>query len=219
MSKGIYVGVSQSASTTTDSLNVSNLSSAFDVTNGSSYYYIWAPSNDSGGGVKFTPGNIGVNNSTATTILTATKALTNVVITGAYYTESNRDKITLTVAGTTVLSAVSGTSAAAQRWSGSLSSGQTIVLTYTKDTSQSASNESSTYFTVSCNMTVNVPAISNKAKKVKKIYVGVSNKAHKVKKAILELMVLQKNFSVENSVIMGQQQHCPLQDIILLQPR
>lgn len=106
---------------------------------------------NSGGGLKLTFGNYGINSSTSMTTFTAQRDLTNVVIKGLYYTESRFDKITLTVAGTTVLNAVSGTSSTlTQRWSGSLSKGQTIVLKFVKDSSQSASNEKSTYFTLSC---------------------------------------------------------------------
>lgn len=109
----------------------------------------WAA--QSGGGLKLTFGNYGINSSTSMTTFTAQRDLTNVVIKGLYYTESNYDKITLTVAGTTVLNAVSGTSSSlTQRWSGSLSKGQTIALKFVKDSSQSASSESSTYFTLSC---------------------------------------------------------------------
>ena len=107
---------------------------------------------NSSGGLKLIFGNYGINSSTSMTTFTAQRDLTNVVIKGLYYTESNFDKITLTVAGSTVLNAVSGTSSTlTQRWAGSLSKGQTIVLKYVKDSSASASNESSTYFTLSCN--------------------------------------------------------------------
>lgn len=101
--------------------------------------------------MKVTFGNYGINSSTSMTTFTAQRNLTNVVIKGLYYTETRYDKITLTVAGTTVLDAVSGTSSTlTQRWTGSLSKGQTIVLKFVKDSSQSATNESSTYFTLSC---------------------------------------------------------------------
>lgn len=110
----------------------------------------WA--NNSGGGLKLTFGNYGINSSTSMTTFTTQRALTNVVIKGLYYTENRYDKITLIVAGTTVLDAVSGTSSTlTQRWTGSLSKGQTIVLKYVKDGSNSDTNEGSTYFTLSCN--------------------------------------------------------------------
>lgn len=106
---------------------------------------------NSGGGLKLTFGNYGINSSTSMTTFTAQRDLTNVVIKDLYYTEPRYDKITLTVAGKTVLNAVSGTSSTlTQRWTGSLSKGQTIVLKFVKDSSASAINESSTYFTLSC---------------------------------------------------------------------
>lgn len=109
----------------------------------------WA--DNSGSGLKLKFGNYGINSSTSMTTFTAQRDLTNVVIKGLYYTESNFDKITLTVAGTTVLNAVSGESSTlTQRWTGSLSKGQTIVLKYVKDSSQSVTSEKSTYFTLSC---------------------------------------------------------------------
>lgn len=109
----------------------------------------WA--DNSGGGLKLTFGNYGIDSSTSMTTFTAQRDLTNVVIKGLYYTETRYDKITLIAAGTTVLDAVSGTSSTlTQRWTGSLSKGQTIVLKFVKDSSNSATNESSTYFALSC---------------------------------------------------------------------
>lgn len=137
--------------------------------------------NNSGGGLKLKFGNYGINSSTSMTTFTAQRDLTNVVIKGLYYTESRYDKITLTVAGKTVLNAVSGTSSTlTQRWTGSLSKGQTIVLKYVKDSSQSATNEKSTYFTLSCDpyqkTTVNKTQTGTETKltdkKIIKGYVG-----------------------------------------------
>lgn len=139
----------------------------------------WA--DNSGGGLKLTFGNYGIDSSTSMTTFTAQRNLTNVVIKGLYYTETRYDKITLTVAGTTVLDAVSGTSSTlTQRWTGSLSKGQTIVLKFVKDSSQSATNESSTYFTLSCDpyqkTTVNKTQTGTETKlvdkKIVKGYVG-----------------------------------------------
>ena len=136
---------------------------------------------NSGGGLKLKFGNYGIDSSTSMTTFTAQRDLTNVVIKGLYYTESRFDKITLTVAGTTVLNAVSGTSSTlTQRWTGSLSKGQTIVLKFVKDSSQSASNEKSTYFTLSCDpyqkTTVNKTQTGTETKlvdkKIVKGYVG-----------------------------------------------
>lgn len=137
--------------------------------------------NNSGGGLKLTFGNYGINSSTSMTTFTAQRDLTNVVIKGLYYTETRFDKITLIVAGTTVLNAVSGTSSTlTQRWTGSLSKGQTIVLKFVKDSSQSASSEKSTYFTLSCDpyqkTTVNKTQTGTETKltdkKIIKGYVG-----------------------------------------------
>lgn len=134
-----------SANTFTDFFSASNTGTTGTNAKG----ITWA--DNSGGGLKLTFGNYGIDSSTSMTTFTAQRDLTNVVIKGLYYTESNYDKITLTVAGTTVLNAVSGTSSTlTQRWTGSLSKGQTIVLKYVKDSSNSATNESSTYFTLSC---------------------------------------------------------------------
>ena len=108
----------------------------------------WALSNNASAGMDLVPGNIGVHSSTATVTLKAVRSLSSVVITGAYYTEAKWDKLTLSVAGTTVLDAVSGTSASAQRYSGSIAEGQEIVLKYVKDASASASNEAGTLFTI-----------------------------------------------------------------------
>lgn len=139
----------------------------------------WA--DNSGGGLKLKFGNYGINSSTSMTTFTAQRDLTNVVIKGLYYTETRYDKITLTVAGTTVLNAVSGTSSTlTQRWTGSLSKGQTIVLKFVKGSSQSATNEKSTYFTLSCDpyqkTTVNKTQTGTETKltdkKIIKGYVG-----------------------------------------------
>lgn len=134
-----------SANTFTDFFSASNTGTTGTNAKG----ITWA--DNSGGGLKLTFGNYGINSSTSMTTFTAQRDLTNVMIKGLYYTETRYDKITLTVAGTTVLDAVSGTSSTlTQRWTGSLSKGQTIVLKFVKDSSNSATNESSTYFTLSC---------------------------------------------------------------------
>lgn len=137
--------VALSANTFTDFFSADNTGTTGTNAKG----ITWA--DNSGGGLKLTFGNYGIDSSTSMTTFTAQRNLTNVVIKGLYYTETRYDKITLIVAGTTVLDAVSGTSSSlTQRWTGSLSKGQTIVLKYVKDNSQSATNESSTYFTLSC---------------------------------------------------------------------
>ena len=130
-------------------LNTSNLTSYyFTVSNSGSYS--WSRANISGGGLKLAPGNFGEDSSESGIRLTAKNNLTNVNISGAYYTESNWDKITLTVGSSTVLNAVSGTQTYKSFWTGNLNAGQAIYLYYSKDGSQSASNESSTYFNITC---------------------------------------------------------------------
>lgn len=167
--------IALSSATFTDFFSASNTGTTGTNAKGMS----WA--DNSGGGLKLTFGNYGINSSTSMTTFTAQRDLTNVVIKGLYYTESRFDKITLTVAGTTVLNAVSGTSSTlTQRWTGSLSKGQTIVLKFVKDGSQSASNEKSTYFTLSCDpyqkTTVNKTQTGTETKlvdkKIVKGYVG-----------------------------------------------
>ena len=139
----------ESTTTVTTVLNNANISSFFTVTNGSGTSG-WTISNNSSSGLKLVPGNIGVNRTTATVTFVAKTNLTNVNISGAYYTESRYDKITLTVAGKTILNGVSGTSSNTSRWSGSLASGKSIMFKYVKDPSQHATNESKTYFTITC---------------------------------------------------------------------
>ena len=140
----------------------------------------------SSGGVKLVPNNFGIDSSTATITLTALKNLTNVTVKGIYYTESNYDKITLVVANSTKLNAVSGTvSSLTTFYTGNLSTGQTIKFTYTKDGSRSDTNESSTYFVVDCNdvtITTEIEEIvgyetKEVARKVKNGYIGVDGVA------------------------------------------
>ena len=142
----------------------------------------WALSANSSGGIKLIPNNFGVNSSTAAITLTALKDLTNVTISGIYYTETNYDKISLVVNGTTKLNAVSGTvSSLTNFYTGDLVTGQTIILQYVKDSSQHASSESSTYFIVDCD-DITITTTSQEiigyetkpvARKIKKGYLSV----------------------------------------------
>ncbi len=151
--RGLDVSTEREYSIAGSAFSLSTIDAYFTISNGSGTSG-WALSANSSAGVNLVPGNIGVNSSTATITLKAVRALSNVVITGAYYTETNYDKLTLTVAGTTVLNAVSGTSARAQRFSGSIASGKEIVLKYVKDVSTSATNEANTLFTITSSDTV-----------------------------------------------------------------
>lgn len=151
--RGLDVSTDREYSIAGSAFSLSTIDAYFTISNGSGTSG-WALSANSSAGVNLAPGNIGVNSSTATVTLKAVRDLSNVVITGAYYTETNYDKLTLTVAGTTVLNAVSGTSARAQRFSGSIASGKEIVLKYVKDVSTSATNEANTLFTITSSDTV-----------------------------------------------------------------
>lgn len=104
----------------------------------------------SDGTYKFTPGtdgfwtnsNSGISSSTATTTLTAKQPMV-ISIAYDYGSESSYDKITLTIAGTTKLSAVSGTGSGT--YSATLSTGQTIVMKYTKDGSVNSNGDYSKF--------------------------------------------------------------------------
>lgn len=151
--RGLDVSTDREYSIAGSAFSLSTIDAYFTISNGSGTSG-WALSANSSAGVNLVPGNIGVNSSTATITLKTVRALSNVVINGAYYTETNFDKITLIVAGTTVLNAVSGSSASAQHYSGSIAAGQEIVLKYVKDRSTSATNEANTLFTITSSDTV-----------------------------------------------------------------
>ena len=151
--RGLDVSTDREYSIAGSAFSLSTIDAYFTISNGSGTSG-WTLASNSSAGVNLAPGNIGVNSSTATVTLKAVRDLSSVTITGAYYTETNYDKLTLTVAGTTVLNSVSGTSARAQRFSGSIASGKEIVLKYVKDVSTSATNEANTLFTITSSDTV-----------------------------------------------------------------
>ena len=132
MSRRVYVGVMTEvpAGTVTKNLSVANLNDFFTVSNGST---TWTLSDSTTGKIGLVPVNIGVPNSIASITLTAKQDLTNVVISGQYYTESNFDKINLTVAGAKKITDGSGNSSLSNRYTGSLSAGHSIILKYYKD--------------------------------------------------------------------------------------
>lgn len=112
-----------------------NLAEYFTVTNGSYYF--------KGSGAVFTTTNGGVNNSTASTVLTAKQDIPEITFDYSYSSEANYDKFTLRVAGTTVENAVSGATTN-KSYRGSLSKGQKIELTYSKDSSQNSNSDKCT---------------------------------------------------------------------------
>lgn len=132
---GIGYSGSLTSSTTTSWTYIGggNASGYFDVNNDSNYYFR-QDGND------WIATNGGINLSTATTTLTCTSGGTY-KFSYYYKTEANYDKVTLIVGGTTVLNAVSGSSPLTTTGTYSLSSGSTIVMTYSKDNTQSVDNE------------------------------------------------------------------------------
>lgn len=132
---GIGYSGSLTSSTTTSWIYIGsgNATSYFNVNNDSNYYFR-QDGND------WIATNGGINSSTATTTLTCTFAGIYKIY-YYYQTEANCDKVTLTVGGSTVLNAVSGSQSLTEAGSYSLSSGSTIVMTYSKDVSIHASNE------------------------------------------------------------------------------
>lgn len=118
----IYVGVAITSATITES----NVSKYFTSSNGS-YTFV-----QSGGTLENNNKNIDLTRATIT--LTA-KQTSSIRFDYGWGSEANYDKFTIVVAGTTVISSVSGTGSNSQ--SGTISKGQTISLTYSKDGSGS----------------------------------------------------------------------------------
>ena len=147
------VPIYSETTTTVQDLSTSTIENYFTVTQGRSYG--WDITGDSGLSLK--PSNIGVNSSTATVTFTAVRDLSGLIIAGTYYTEQNYDKITLTVAGETILDAVSGVKGNSDPTTGTitftrfvdnkeLKQGDTIVFKYVKDRSTHHTYESYTNF-------------------------------------------------------------------------
>ena len=188
MPSKMYVGIESDipkyeSVTTTQSvaLTKNNIDYFFDVEGGDGGNTGWNITDYSSGTIRLKPGNVGVNSTEATITLKAKVALNGVVVSGYYYTESNYDKITLTIKGTTYLSEVSGASSYTGS-SLSLAANQSIVIKYKKDSSQHHSSESSTYFNVKCN-NINVTTTSQElvgyekkevARNIPKAYLGIS---------------------------------------------
>ena len=172
MAKKAYIGVLTdipiyTEETKTISITANNIADYFTVVNGS-YYFV-------GSGDTFTSNNGGVNNSTATTTLTAMMDMDAISFNYSYSSEANYDKFTLAVAGTTVESAVSGATTS-KSYSGSLSAGDTISFTYAKNSSQQANNDQCTFSGMRITATVKTQTgteTKSVARKIKKGYVGV----------------------------------------------
>jgi hypothetical protein len=136
---GGYGGIGYSGSLTSSTMTSwiyigsGNATSYFNINNDSNYYFR-QDGND------WIATNGGINSSTATTTLTCTSGGTY-KFSYYYKTEAGYDEVTLIVGGTTVLNAVSGSSSLTTTGTYSLSSGSTIVMTYSKDNSSSVDNE------------------------------------------------------------------------------
>ena len=183
--KKMYVGVDtqvpiMSETTQQLTLNDTNLKEFFDVS-AETGTNKWTPLNITGGGVSFSPGNYGVNSTTATCTLTAKENLTNIVIGYSYVTEKSYDKVTIVRNGSTLLNAASGSNTGTFDAT-TLAKGQTIKLTYTKDSSQSASGEK-VNIDITCDpiektvQTITGYEMQEIARKIKKGYVGVGGVA------------------------------------------
>lgn len=184
MAKAQYIGVATSfpiytEQTQTVAITSSNVSQYFTVTNGSYYF--------AGSGNVFTSNNAGVNSSTAQTTLTAKTDISALTFNYSYSSEQNYDKFTLSVGGTTIESAVSG-STTTKSYSGSLSAGASIVMTYAKDSSQHKNDDKCTVSNISITTKVRTQTgteTKSVARKVTKEYIGVSGVARKVTKGYI----------------------------------
>lgn len=117
-----------------ETITEDNVNSFFSVANGTYYF---APKD----GI-WTSNNNGVKSSTATTTFTA-KSSMQVSFDYSYSSEAKYDKFTLVVAGTTVEDGVSGATTL-KSYSGNLTAGQIISLTYSKDSSNDSNDDKCT---------------------------------------------------------------------------
>ena len=162
----------------TVNITTSNVNDYFTVTNGNYYF--------AGSGSTFTSNNKGIDDSTATTTFTAKTDMTNLSLTYCYSSETSYDEFTLTVGSTTVADALSG-STTTKTYSGSLKTGEKIVMTYSKDGSSANYNDECYVSNISFKSKIQTGTEqkSNVACEVKNLYIGVNNVARKVKKAYI----------------------------------
>lgn len=135
-----------------ETITEDNVDKFFSVANGTYYF---APKD----GV-WTSNNNGVKSSTATTTFTA-KSSMPVSFDYSYSSEAKYDKFTLVVAGTTVEDGVSGATTL-KSYSGNLTAGQIISLTYSKDSSNDSNDDKCTLsnFKIKVEKTVEVIVIT-----------------------------------------------------------
>lgn len=193
MAKAAYIGIPTAfpvykEETKTIAITAANVAQYFTVTNGSYYF--------AGSGNVFTSNNGGVNSSEATTTLTAKVDISSLTFRYSYSSEQKYDKFTLTVGGTTVESAVSGATTT-KSYSGSLKAGQSIVLTYAKDSSQSNNDDKCTISNISITAKVRTQTGTETkpvARKVKRQHMGVNGVARKVKRGLVGVNGVARQF-------------------------
>lgn len=165
----IYIGIEKEFPVYEKNFNVNidNITECFTVENGETYYF-------AGLGNVFTSNNSGQANSRASTTLTALFDM-NISFNYSYSSEPTYDKFTLTVGNTTIENAVSGATTI-KTYSGSITAGESITFTYSKDGSRDSNNDKCTFY----DMTVTSPEqigteIKSLARKIKSCYIGGSN--------------------------------------------
>lgn len=159
------------------------LSDLFTITNGSSYYFANNNTESTNNYSTYKSNNGGHSNTTASTTLTALHDFSALSFGYSYSGESNYDYVTLTVGGTTVESKASG-STTNKTWSGTLSKGQTIKITFTKDGSYDRYDDCGTIYNIQATYQATVTETTtvidkvgtgeyaNLARRVKAIYIG-----------------------------------------------
>ena len=195
MAKGAYVGISGKARkikagyigietqtpayeerNETASITANNISTYFDVTNGT-YSFV-------GSGSSFTSNynSSTYSASTATSTWTAKKDMSNVSLnwsTSASSTNTSRVYFTMTVAGTTVVSKTAGSNSGT--WTGSLKAGESIVLTYYSQRGNNSSYRgTATISAISVTQTTTVQTgttTASVARRIKMAYIGIGGKA------------------------------------------
>lgn len=135
-------------------LNAANFEKFFTTSGGSTASTDWTYSVNESDGIVLNPNNAkGTNsyhNTTSTISFVAQNDLSNVKITGAYYTESGYDKITITNGNTSVLYEASGQNSNYSSASFSMSKGTILTFKYSKDVSSDGANEALTKFYITC---------------------------------------------------------------------
>lgn len=159
------------------------LSDLFTITNGSEYYFANNNTESTNNYSTYKSNNGGHSNTTASTTLTALHDFSALSFGYSYSGESNYDYVTLTVGGTTVESKASG-STTNKTWSGTLSKGQTIKITFTKDGSYDRYDDCGTIYNIQATYQATVTETTtvidkvgtgeyaSLARRVKAIYIG-----------------------------------------------